>query len=154
MVRQYGWKVGVSIAVADILKGVLASLPILFFAPEWLWLAPAVAALGHCYPIWHGWVGGQGIAPATGAIYGVDIFTGAVVMTCGLGLMVLHRALKLKPYVKLGSVPFAGVLTLLILLVVAYSRFGTAGVGGTGLLILVMGVRGLQVLRSPPPGSS
>ncbi len=153
MVRRYGWKVGLSIAVADVIKGFLAALPLYFFARDWLWLAPAVVALGHCYPIWHGWVGGQGVAPATGALYGVDPTIGAVAMFGGLGLMGLHRVLKLKPLVRLGSVPFSAVLTLLILLVVAYSRYGIAGVSGIGLLTMIMGIRGLQVLRSPPPGT-
>ncbi len=153
MVRRYGWKVGLSIAVADVVKGFLAALPLYFLARDWLWLAPAMVALGHCYPIWHGWVGGQGVAPATGALYGVDPLIGAVAMFGGLGLMGLHRVLKLKPLVRLGSVPFSAVLTLLILLVLAYSRYGLAGVSGIGLLIMVMGIRGLQVLRSPPPGA-
>lgn len=151
MVRRYGWKVGLSIALGDVLKGFLAALPVYFFARDWLWLVPAVVALGHCYPIWHGWVGGQGVAPATGALYGVDPLLGAITMGSGLGFMGLHRVLKLKPYVRLGSVPFSAIITLLILLVVAYSRYGIAGVSGIGLLIMVMGVRGLQVLRSPPP---
>ncbi len=152
MVRRYGWKIGLSIAVADVLKGLLATLPIIFLAPDWLWIAPAVVALGHCYPIWHGWVGGQGVAPATGALYGVDPIIGALTMGSGLGFMGLHRVLKLKPLVKLGSVPFSVIITLLIMLVVAYSRHRITGVSGIGLLIMVMGVRGLQVLRSPTPG--
>ena len=151
MVRRYGLVVGLSIAVGDVLKGVLAVLPVHFFAPDWLWFAPAVVVLGHCYPIWHGWVGGQGVAPATGAFYGVDLLIGAVTMLSGLGFMGLHRVLKLKPYVKLGAVPFSAIITLLLLLAVAFSRYGLTGLGGVGLVILVMGVRGLQVLRSPAP---
>jgi acyl phosphate:glycerol-3-phosphate acyltransferase len=154
MVRRYGWKVGIAIAVSDVLKGFLATLPVWFLAPDWIWLAPAIVALGHCYPIWHGWVGGQGVAPATGAIYGADALLGIVTFVAGLGFMGLHRVLKLKPYVRLGSVPFAAIVTLLILLGLAYSRHGAAGVGGIGLLIMVMGLRGLQVLRAPPPGSN
>ena len=153
MVRRYGWAVGLGIAVADVLKGLLAVLPVYFFASDWLWLAPAVAVLGHCYPIWHGWVGGQGVAPATGALYGVDVLIGAVTILSGLGFMGLHRVLKLKPYVKLGAVPFSAIVTLLLLLAIAYSRHGLTGLGGIGLVILVMGVRGLQVLRSLPPSS-
>jgi acyl phosphate:glycerol-3-phosphate acyltransferase len=152
MVRRYGWKVGVAIAVGDVIKGIVATLPVLAFAPDWIWLAPALVALGHCYPVWHGWVGGQGVAPATGAIYGADPLLGGVTLFFGLGFIGLHRALKLKPLVRLGSVPFSAVMTLLIVLVLAYSRHGSAGVGGIGLLIMVMGLRGLQVLRSPPPG--
>ncbi|MFN3266373.1 MAG: glycerol-3-phosphate acyltransferase [Deinococcales bacterium] len=154
MVRRFGWKVGLAIAFGDVFKGFVATLPIWQFAPDWIWLAPASVALGHCYPIWHGWVGGQGVAPATGAIYSADALLGAVTFFSGLGFMLLHRVLKLKPYVRLGSVPFAAIVTLLIVLGLAYSRHGIAGVSGIGLLILVMGVRGLQVLRSPPPGSA
>ena len=154
MVRRYGWVVGISIAVADVIKGLLAVLPAYFLARDWLWLAPAVAVLGHCYPILHGWVGGQGVAPATGAMYGIDPLLGGVTMLSGLGFMGLHKVLKLKPYVKLGAVPFSAVITLLLLLLVAYSRFGLTGLGGIGLVIVVMGVRGLQVLRSPPPSAN
>lgn len=151
MVRRYGWAVGLSIAVGDVLKGVLAVLPVYFLASDWLWFAPAVVVLGHCYPIWHGWVGGQGVAPATGAMYGIDPLLGAVTMLSGLGFMGLHKVLKLKPYVKLGAVPFSAIITLLLMLAVAGSRYGLTGLGGIGLVIVVMGVRGLQVLRSPPP---
>jgi acyl-phosphate glycerol 3-phosphate acyltransferase len=154
MVRRYGWKVGIAIAVGDVLKGFFATLPVLYLAPDWIWLAPVVAALGHCYPVWHGWVGGQGVAPATGAIYGADPLLGGVTFFSGLSLMGLHRVFKLKPYVRLGSVPFSAVVTLLIVLVLVYSRHGAAGVGGIGLLMMVMGLRGLQVLRAPPPGTA
>jgi acyl phosphate:glycerol-3-phosphate acyltransferase len=154
MVRRYGVVVGIGIAVGDVLKGLLAVLLVYFLARDWLWLAPAVAVLGHCYPIWHGWVGGQGVAPATGAMYAVDPLLGGVTMLSGLGFMGLHKVLKLKPYVKLGAVPFSAIITLILLLVMAFSRYGLTGLGGIGLIILVMGIRGLQVLRSPPPGSS
>jgi acyl phosphate:glycerol-3-phosphate acyltransferase len=152
MVRRYGWKIGLGIAVADILKGFLAVLPVYFFATDWLWFAPALVVLGHCFPVWHGWVGGQGVAPVAGAFVGVDPLFGLVAFCFGLGFMGLHRVLKLKPYVKLGGVPFSAMVTLLILLVLAFVKYQLLGAVGVGLVVLVMGLRGLQVLRSPPPG--
>ena len=154
MGRRYGWGVGVAIAIADILKGVLAAGSVLLLEPNAIWFAPAIVALGHCYPIWHGFNGGQGLSPATGALVVADPLTGLVTMVSGLGVMGLHRLLKLERMVKLGAQPTGGIVGLVIVFFVARGRVGEIAGWGVLLLGMVLLIRGLQVLLSPKPGSS
>ena len=154
MGRRYGWRVGVAIALADILKGALAAGVVLILAPRAIWFAPAIVALGHCYPVWHGFNGGQGLSPATGALGVADPLTGLVTMVSGLGVMGLHRLFKLERLVNLGAQPTGGIVGLVIVFFVARARAGEIAGWGVGLLGVVLLIRGLQVLLSPKPGSS
>ncbi len=77
--RTQGWAFALSVALIDIGKGALAALLIarlgvLGADPVGLSL-PAIglacglaAALGHCYPIWHGFRGGKGAGTLFGAV--------------------------------------------------------------------------------------
>ncbi len=154
MVRQYGWRIGLLIALADILKGLIATLPVWWLARDWVWLAPAVAGFGHCYPIWHGWNGGQGVATVTGAIYCIDGWLGLMTMAIGLPAMLVYRALDLKSVFKLSAVPGGTAFTCLVLLFLANVRHGLWGLSGVALMLVVLTVRGLHVLRSPGPRGS
>lgn len=154
MGRRFGWRVGVAIAIADILKGALAAGVVLLLEPRALWFAPAIVALGHCYPIWHGFNGGQGLSPATGALWVAEPLTGLVTMLGGLGVMALHRLFKLERIVKLGAQPTGGIVGLVIVFFVARARAGEIAGWGVVLLGAVLLIRGLQVLLSPKPGSS
>jgi acyl phosphate:glycerol-3-phosphate acyltransferase len=154
MGRRYGWRVGVAIAIADILKGALAAGVVLILEPNAIWFAPAVVALGHCYPVWHGFNGGQGLSPATGALWVADPLTGLVTMLSGLGVMALHRLFKLERIVKLAAQPTGGIVGLLIVYITARARAGEIAGWGVALLGAVLLIRGLQVLLSPKPGSS
>jgi acyl phosphate:glycerol-3-phosphate acyltransferase len=154
MGRQFGWRVGVAIAVADIVKGALAAGVVAWLAPELIWFAPAVAAFGHCYPIWHGFNGGQGLSPGTGALYVADFVVGLVTMIAGLGVMALHRIFKLERFVRLGAQPTAGIVGLIVVFFVAQARAGSQGALGVLLLGIVLLARGVQVLLSPKPGAT
>ena len=154
MGRRYGWRVGVAIALADILKGALAAGVVFALEPRAIWFAPAIVALGHCYPVWHGFNGGQGLSPATGALWVADPLTGLVTMVSGLGTMALHRLFKLERIVKLGAQPTGGIVGLVIVYFVARGRAGEIAGWGVVLLGVVLLIRGLHVLLSPKPGSS
>ena len=154
MGRRYGWRVGVAVAIADILKGALAAGAVFALEPSAIWFAPAIVALGHCYPVWHGWSGGQGLSPATGALWVADPITGLVTMVGGLGVMALHRLFKLERIVKLGAQPTGGIVGLVIVFFVARARAGDIGGWGVLLLGVVLLIRGVHVLLSPKPGSS
>jgi acyl phosphate:glycerol-3-phosphate acyltransferase len=152
MMRQFGVAVGLGIMLADILKGALAAFVAFKISSETLWFAPAAAALGHCYPVWHGFKGGQGVAPACGALTVCSSLIGLTMMALGTLFLVLHQIFKLKRFVRLGGVPFSAILTL-ILMVVLISRFeGTTALTGFLLMMAVMVVRGAQVLLTPKPG--
>jgi len=154
MGRRYGWRVGVAIALADILKGALAAGVVFALEPRAIWFAPAIVALGHCYPVWHGFNGGQGLSPATGALWVADPLTGLVTMVSGLGTMALHRLFKLERIVKLGAQPTGGIVGLVIVYFVVRARAGEIAGWGLVLLGVVLLIRGLHVLLSPKPGSS
>lgn len=154
MGRQFGWRVGVGIAVADVLKGLLAATLVRLIAPELIWLAPAVIALGHCYPIWHGLNGGQGLAPATGALFVADPLIGLLTLLLGLLVMGAHRALQLRRFLPLGAQPVAGIVTLTVMFFVAEARDGRLAAWGVVWLAAVLLLRGVHVLLSPKPGAA
>lgn len=71
--RNFGWKAGVTIALVDIAKGLAAVLlPKAFGFPiGWQMAAGAAAFLGHDFPIYARFRGGQGLATATGCLLGL-----------------------------------------------------------------------------------
>ena len=152
MMRQFGVAVGLGIMLADILKGALAAFVASLISSEMLWFAPAAATLGHCYPIWHGFKGGQGIAPACGALTVCSSIVGLATMALGAVFLALHRVLKLKRFVRLGGVPFSAIVTLSIVAVLISRLEGGTALIGFLLMLAIMLVRGAQVLRTPKPG--
>ena len=117
--RTQGPAFAIAVFIIDIAKGWLAAgwLPGLklpgvpMSAPELtLWL-PAVCGfasiIGHCFPVWHGFRGGKGVATLVGAFAGLDpwlllpMFATwlAVVMVSGfVGLASIVAALALPVY--------------------------------------------------------
>ncbi len=71
--RNYGWKAGVVIALIDIGKGLVAVLlPKAFgFPVGWQMAAGAAAFLGHDFPIFASFKGGQGLATTAGCLLGL-----------------------------------------------------------------------------------
>jgi acyl-phosphate glycerol 3-phosphate acyltransferase len=153
MMRQFGVAVGIGIMLADILKGALAAFIASKISSEVLWFAPAAAALGHCYPILHGFKGGQGIAPACGALTVCSSLIGFTTMALGTIFLVLHRVLKLKRFVRLGGVPFSAIVTLIIVAVLISKLESETALIGFLLMLAVMLARGAQVLLTAKPGA-
>jgi acyl phosphate:glycerol-3-phosphate acyltransferase len=152
MMRQFGVPVGIGIMLLDIAKGALAAYAASLISLEILWFTPAAAALGHCYPIWHGFKGGQGIAPACGALLVCSSLIGLSTMALGAFFVVVHRIFKLKRVVRLGGVPFSAILTLTIMAVLISKLEGITALIGFLLMLAVMLIRGAQVLLTPKPG--
>jgi glycerol-3-phosphate acyltransferase PlsY len=74
--RQFGWRAGVFISLADIIKGALAvQLAVVVGLPEvWNYLCGAFVVLGHDFPIFAKFKGGQGFATTTGVF--LSLFPG------------------------------------------------------------------------------
>ncbi len=74
--RTQGWKFALGVVVIDIGKGVLAAWLALRFAPVEGLLAPTslayvaafATALGHVWPLWHGFRGGKGVGTLLGGL--------------------------------------------------------------------------------------
>lgn len=108
--RVLGWRAGVPVIVADVLKGFA---PAYFFprldglpSADWAVLYGAAAVLGHVFSFWVGFRGGKGVATGAGVVGALSppvLFVGAVAW---------GMALFLTRYVSLASVSAASVAAL------------------------------------------
>ncbi len=71
--RTFGWKAGVLVALIDILKGAFAVwLAMLFSLPGvWNYICGALAVMGHDFPVFARFKGGQGFAATVGIFLGL-----------------------------------------------------------------------------------
>jgi acyl phosphate:glycerol-3-phosphate acyltransferase len=137
MIRQFGWGVGLLTTALDFAKGALA-----------VWVVPFLVVVGHCWPVFFGFNGGQGLIPMFGAMLAISP---PVIIPClilGFILLGAHKLFKLKRFVRLNGQPFAGGSVLPIGIVLAWSREGSI-VWPLLLMAAAMLIRGLQVLRQP-----
>lgn len=115
--RALGWRWGIAVAVADVLKGVFAVL-----VARWLGagaLAESLAALAataaHCWPVWLGFRGGKGVATGGGAAMALSPWALLLVP-------ILIVPVALTRYVSLGSLIGALATPLLFAVLVALDR--------------------------------
>lgn len=114
--RALGWKAAATVLVGDLLKGVVAAALGLLVADATVGLAAGFAAVvGHCFPIWHRFRGGKGVATAGGAIL-------AVAPPAGLGLALLWAVVA-----KLGRISSVASLTVAAAAVPALALAGHRG---------------------------
>lgn len=74
--RTQGWKFALGVVAVDIGKGALAAAGALYFAPaSGIFTSPALAyvavlaaAIGHVWPLWHGFRGGKGVGTLLGGM--------------------------------------------------------------------------------------
>jgi acyl phosphate:glycerol-3-phosphate acyltransferase len=148
MIRQFGWGVGLLTTALDFAKGALAVWVVQMLAPGLVWFVPFLVVVGHCWPVFFGFNGGQGLIPMFGAMLAISP---PVIIPClilGFILLGAHKLFKLKRFVRLNGQPFAGGSVLPIGIVLAWSREGSI-VWPLLLMAAAMLVRGLQVLRRP-----
>ena len=89
-IRQAGLLPGALVFILDVAKGFGPTWLALHYAPA-AWIAAltaALAAVGHCWPVFAGFRGGMGLAPANGGM--LAAFPFAIIITYGmLGLLTL-----------------------------------------------------------------
>lgn len=70
--RTQGWKFALGVVAVDIGKGALAAAAALYFAsassPALAYVAVLAAAIGHVWPLWHGFRGGKGVGTLLGGM--------------------------------------------------------------------------------------
>jgi glycerol-3-phosphate acyltransferase PlsY len=89
----YGWKAGIFVASMDMLKGwlavVLANLAGLSI--YWMLAAAAAVILGHDFPVFARFKGGQGFAATSGAFIGLFPIPGLIALFLYTSLYVITR---------------------------------------------------------------
>jgi glycerol-3-phosphate acyltransferase PlsY len=115
--RTQGIAFGIAVIVIDIAKGWLAAgwLPGLRLpgvpasAPElsaWLTAACAFAAiLGHCFPVWHGFRGGKGVATLVGAFAGFDAWLLLPLFATWLAVVMVSGFVGLASIIAASALP-------------------------------------------------
>jgi acyl phosphate:glycerol-3-phosphate acyltransferase len=114
--RALGWKAAAAVLVGDLLKGVVAAAVGLIVVDATVGLAAGFAAVvGHCFPIWHRFRGGKGVATAGGAIL-------VIAPVVGLFLTVVWAAIA-----RFGRISSVASLTVAVLAVPALAVAGHRG---------------------------
>jgi len=89
-IRQAGFLPGALVFILDVSKGFIPTWLALHYAPAG-WIAPLTAALtvvGHCWPVFAGFRGGMGLAPANGGMMAAFPFA-ILINYAMLGLLTL-----------------------------------------------------------------
>ncbi|MDO5329191.1 MAG: glycerol-3-phosphate 1-O-acyltransferase PlsY [Coriobacteriia bacterium] len=95
VLRVMGPKYAAMVFALDVLKGVIATLAPLFLVGDiaGYWASVAVL-LGHCFPIFHKFKAGKGVAPGLGAMLAVDWRIGLIVLVVGLSLLFITKRMS------------------------------------------------------------
>jgi acyl phosphate:glycerol-3-phosphate acyltransferase len=147
MLRQFGWGIGLSILALDVGKGALAAWLMRSWIPGFEWFAPLLVGLGHCWPVFFGFRGGQGLAPMAGASVMLNPLVLWPALLLGGVLMLAHKLLRLERFVKLRALPFAALAVAPTVVILGWRLEGQGLPLVLALFVLVL--RGSQVLSGP-----
>lgn len=130
--RSLGWKAAAQVLVGDAVKGMAAAGIGLWAGGVQVGLAAGlVAVIGHCFPVWHRFKGGKGVATGAGAVAVVAPVVAAALL--GVWLL-LAKVFRISSLASLTAV------------VLAVPALALAGVRGWGLVWAALMV-GLIVVR-------
>ena len=107
-VRVLGWRIGIPVLLADILKGVAAVLVCRLLWPELSWMpviGGVVSICGHIWTVFLGFKGGKGVATSTG------VFLALSPVALGVAAVVFVLAVFFTRYISVGSMAGAVVFT-------------------------------------------
>ncbi len=111
VMRTMGRKWAVAVLIGDIAKGFVAALI------GGLWVSETVGfvclfavVVGHCYPVWHGFRGGKGVAAAGGALLWLAPLLGLVAVVLWGAVLAVTRIASLASLAAIITMPFAALL--------------------------------------------
>lgn len=114
VLRSIGRFPAAMVLVGDTLKGVIGAAMGLIaagsvdFQVEWAFLAGFAAVVGHCYPVFHRFKGGKGVATGLGVLFFTVPLVGLIVVVTWLILIKLTKTASISSLVVVGaSIPLA-----------------------------------------------
>lgn len=98
-IKTMGKTAGALVLGGDILKTILAVILCKMLFPAWSDIAPLYAGigvmLGHCYPFWHHFQGGKGVAVCCSAYILYAPIPGIIALACGGICLLLKLGVKI-----------------------------------------------------------
>ena len=142
VLRSYGKKLALLVALADVAKGAAAVflMRLVTADPRWAAAAGFAAILGHVFPLFYGFRGGKGVATAVGAFLALSPIALLVCLAVFLAIVATTR------YVSLGSVVALALLPPVAGLFFHAPRAVVTAAGLTAVLILVKHLPNLKRL--------
>ena len=115
VIRSIGRVPGALVLLGDTLKGVIgAAIGAIAAAPpwnptvHWAFLAGLFAVLGHCYPVFHRFKGGKGVATGLGVLFFTIPPVGLIIVVSWLILVKLTKTASISSLiVVVATVPLA-----------------------------------------------
>lgn len=103
VLRSMGRGMAAVVVIGDVGKGIgAAALGALVVGETVGFAAGAAAVLGHCFPIWHGWRGGKGVASAAGMTLWLEPLLGLAILIAWGSLVGLTRRASVASLVVVG----------------------------------------------------
>jgi acyl phosphate:glycerol-3-phosphate acyltransferase len=148
VLRAYGKKLAIVVALLDVAKGAAAVLLVRLVTADPVWAAAAgfAAILGHVFPVFYGFRGGKGVATAVGAF----LVLSPLALACCLAVFVAIVAAT--RYVSLGSVVAMALLPSTAGVLFRAPRPIVIAAAATALLIVLKHVPNLKRLARGEEG--
>ncbi len=106
VLRTMGKKWAAAVLLGDVAKGFAAALIGDLWAGEAASFACMFAVvLGHCYPLWHRFRGGKGVAAAGGALLWLEPLLGLAAIAVWGGVLALTKVASLASLAAIGLSP-------------------------------------------------
>jgi acyl-phosphate glycerol 3-phosphate acyltransferase len=152
--RQYGPAVGITVAVLDVAKGIVAISLSQGWGLSGGYLVAAAAAVvgGHNWPVWFGFRGGGGLGTLAGVLLVLAPRQLALALALTAGVAFLYRRGNLRRTFKIAALPAgasAGIPFFIALAVIQQDLVAAQAALASGLLV---GLRGVQMLKKTRPG--
>lgn len=126
-IRQFGWPFGLLVGISDLLKGVLVAHMAYTYSedPLVLLLSATAVVAGHNWPLYFGFRGGGGLAPA----FGVTIYHFPIEFALGLVpaalAYLLYKYTAIPRYLPfVGPAPILSVAGLTMVFFLVWQRYG------------------------------
>lgn len=105
VLRTGNKKIALLTLLMDMLKGTLAVLLTIIYAPEVQGLAALAVLLGHMFPLWLKFKGGKGVATALGAFIALSPPVAFMAMGVWLAAAAILRLSSLSALISIGTMP-------------------------------------------------